>query len=156
MDRRRPSPRRGCFAEEFSGTGGTLTDILGVGFGGGGGTALRAGVLSGNVPTAKQQKRPASWAKGKFKVAGKVPGTDFLYPSTPDEDLHNVDNFAMFAAEGDDTIADQNLLAELTVDPNFQKVFNMNHGSILVRTDVALDEFDFFAILSAADMDADI
>ena len=60
----------------------------------------------------------------------------------------------MFNVEGDDAVAGQNLLAELIVGENFQKVFNLNKGSIPVRSDVALDEFDSCAVLSADDMAA--
>ncbi|MDP2085814.1 MAG: ABC transporter substrate-binding protein [Gemmobacter sp.] len=95
------------------------------------------------------------WAKGEFVAAGKVPGTDFLCASTPgDGYLYNVDSFAMFKVDGADKIEGQNLLAELIVGQNFQKVFNMNKGSIPARTDVALDDFDACAKLSAADMGA--
>ncbi|EEE38631.1 extracellular solute-binding protein, family 1 [Rhodobacteraceae bacterium KLH11] len=93
------------------------------------------------------------WAKGEFLAAGKKPGEDFLCASTPgDGYLYNVDSFAMFNVEGDDNRAGQDLLAKLIVGPSFQKVFNLNKGSIPARTDVALDEFDICATLSAEDM----
>ncbi len=60
----------------------------------------------------------------------------------------------MFEVDGDDKKAGQNLLAELIVGPNFQKVFNLNKGSIPVRTDVSLDEFDECAVKSSEDMKA--
>jgi glucose/mannose transport system substrate-binding protein len=95
------------------------------------------------------------WAKGEFLAAGKVPGEDFLCASTPgDGYLYNVDSFAMFEVDGDDAQAGQALLAELIVGQNFQKVFNLNKGSIPVRSDVALDEFDSCAVLSSNDMAA--
>ena len=95
------------------------------------------------------------WAKGEFMAAGKVPGKDFLCASAPGEGfLYNVDSFAMFDVDGDDKKAGQELLAELVVGQNFQKVFNLNKGSIPARTDVALDEFDDCARLSADDMQA--
>ena len=95
------------------------------------------------------------WAKGEFLAAGKVPGEDFLCASTPGEGyLYNVDSFAMFEVDGDDKKAGQNLLAELIVGPNFQKVFNLNKGSIPARTDVSLDEFDSCAVTSSEDMAA--
>ena len=95
------------------------------------------------------------WAKGEFMAAGKVPGEDFLCASTPGEGfLYNVDSFAMFDVDGEDKKAGQQLLAELVVGQNFQKVFNLNKGSIPARTDVALDEFDDCARLSADDMQA--
>ncbi len=93
------------------------------------------------------------WAKGEFLAAGKEPGKDFLCASTPGEGfLYNVDSFAMFDVAGDDKTAGQLLLAELIVGKNFQKVFNLNKGSIPARIDVALDEFDSCAHTSAKDM----
>ncbi|MCA0929473.1 ABC transporter substrate-binding protein [Ruegeria profundi] len=95
------------------------------------------------------------WAKGEFLAAGKKPGEDFLCASTPgDGYLYNVDSFAMFDVDGGDKKAGQDLLAKLIVAPNFQKVFNLNKGSIPARTDVALDDFDICANLSAEDMGA--
>ena len=95
------------------------------------------------------------WAKGEFVAAGKAPGTDFLCASTPGEGfLYNVDSFAMFAVDGDNKQAGQALLAELIVGASFQEVFNLNKGSIPVRTDVALDNFDECAVLSSDDMAA--
>jgi glucose/mannose transport system substrate-binding protein len=95
------------------------------------------------------------WAKGEFMAAGKEPGKDFLCASTPgDGYLYNVDSFAMFSVDGDDKDAGQQLLAELIMGKNFQKVFNLNKGSIPARTDVALDEFDTCAVLSSEEMGA--
>ena len=95
------------------------------------------------------------WAKGEFLAAGKRPGIDFLCASTPgDGFLYNVDSFAMFDVDGSDKEAGQMLLAELIVGKNFQKVFNMNKGSIPARVDVALDDFDPCAHTSAQDMAA--
>ncbi|MDA7426744.1 ABC transporter substrate-binding protein [Thalassococcus lentus] len=95
------------------------------------------------------------WAKGEFLAAGKAPGEDFLCASVPGEGfLYNVDSFAMFEVGGDDKQEGQALLAELIVGKNFQKVFNLNKGSIPARTDVALDDFDSCAKLSSDDMAA--
>jgi len=94
------------------------------------------------------------WAKGEFVAADKVPGKDFLCTSTPGGGfLYNVDSFAMFDVKGDNKVAGQNLLAELIMGQNFQKVFNLNKGSIPARLDVALDEFDYCARQSSYDMD---
>ena len=60
----------------------------------------------------------------------------------------------MFSVDGGDKEAGQMLLAELIVGKNFQKVFNMNKGSIPARVDVALDDFDPCAHISAQDMAA--
>lgn len=95
------------------------------------------------------------WAKGEFLAAGKVPGEDFLCASTPgDGFLYNVDSFAMFDVDGDDKKEGQDLLAKLVVGENFQKVFNLNKGSIPARIDVPLDDFDDCALVSAKDMTA--
>ena len=97
------------------------------------------------------------WAKGEFLAAGKEPGTDFVCAPTPGHGfLYNVDSFAMFDVGGDaDKIAGQKLLAELIVGPSFQETFNLNKGSIPVRTDVSLDKFDACAHKSSEDMQAD-
>jgi glucose/mannose transport system substrate-binding protein len=93
------------------------------------------------------------WAKGEFLAAGKAPGKDFLCASVPGEGfLYNVDSFAMFDVDGDENKAGQDLLAKLIVGQSFQKVFNLNKGSIPARVDVALDEFDSCAHLSAKEM----
>ncbi|WP_208347719.1 ABC transporter substrate-binding protein [Pseudaestuariivita rosea] len=95
------------------------------------------------------------WAKGEFLAAGKTPGTDFLCASTPgDGFLYNVDSFAMFDVRGSDKEEGQMLLAELIMGQNFQKVFNLNKGSIPARTDVALDDFDSCALTSSNEMAA--
>ena len=95
------------------------------------------------------------WAKGEFLAAGKTPGEDFLCASVPGEGfLYNVDSFAMFDVDGEDNQAGQALLAKLIVGQSFQKVFNLNKGSIPARVDVDLDEFDSCAHLSAEDMAA--
>lgn len=93
------------------------------------------------------------WAKGEFLAAGKAPGEDFLCASAPGNGfLYNVDSFAMFDVDGSDKQEGQSLLAKLIVGQNFQKVFNLNKGSIPARTDVAMDEFDSCAHLSASEM----
>jgi glucose/mannose transport system substrate-binding protein len=93
------------------------------------------------------------WAKGEFVAAGLTAGVDFLCAPTPGEGyLYNVDSFAMFAVEGEDRRAGQALLAELIVGPTFQVAFNLNKGSIPVRTDIDMSQFDSCAQTSAADM----
>lgn len=95
------------------------------------------------------------WAKGEFAAAGMEPGVDYLCASTPGAGyLYNVDSFAMFAVAGEERIAGQNLLAELIVGETFQIEFNMNKGSIPVRTDIDMGQFDACAQASAADMQA--
>lgn len=93
------------------------------------------------------------WAKGEFAAAGLTPGVDYLCAPTPGAGyLYNVDSFAMFDVEGEDRIAGQNLLAELIVGENFQTVFNLYKGSIPVRTDIDMGQFDACAQASATAM----
>ncbi|SLN25835.1 putative sugar-binding periplasmic protein precursor [Aquimixticola soesokkakensis] len=93
------------------------------------------------------------WAKGEFLAAGKVPGEDFLCGATPGKGfLYNVDSFAMFEVDGDDNKEGQAILSELIVGPSFQETFNLNKGSIPVRTDVSLEKFDMCAVKSSEDM----
>jgi glucose/mannose transport system substrate-binding protein len=95
------------------------------------------------------------WAKGEFVAAGLTAGVDFLCASTPgDGYLYNVDSFAMFDVEGEDRQAGQALLAELIVGETFQVAFNLNKGSIPVRTDIDMSQFDSCAQTSAAEMQA--
>lgn len=95
------------------------------------------------------------WAKGEFVAAGLVAGVDFLCASTPgDGYLYNVDSFAMFAVDGADRQAGQELLAELIVGETFQVAFNLNKGSIPVRTDIDMTQFDSCAQTSATEMTA--
>lgn len=95
------------------------------------------------------------WAKGEFVAAGLTAGVDFLCASTPGAGyLYNVDSFAMFDVEGEDRQAGQALLAELIVGETFQVAFNLNKGSIPVRTDIDMTQFDSCAQTSAAEMNA--
>ena len=94
------------------------------------------------------------WAKGEFLAAGKKPGTDFgcvAAPGTAKSFTYNVDSFAMFTLKNADNTKAQQDLAAAIMSPEFQEVFNLNKGSIPVRTDMKLDKFDDCAKTSAAD-----
>lgn len=94
------------------------------------------------------------WAKGEFTAAGKKPGTDYVCiasPGTQDAFMFNIDSMIMFEKGDDASKAATNDLAKAILQPSFQKVFNMNKGSIPVRTDLAMDDFDECAKLSSAD-----
>jgi len=97
------------------------------------------------------------WAKGEFIAAGKEPGKDFTCSSPSNGAyLYNVDSFAFFNVDGEDRQAGQKLLASLTMGKNFQKVFNLNKGSIPARMDVSMDEFDSCGVQSKQDLGAAI
>ncbi len=114
-----------------------------------------------NLATAMVMKGEAAfqimgdWAKGEFTAAGKKPDVDYLCAPTPGSGyLYNVDSFAMFKVKGEDKVKGQKLLAKLIMGPKFQEVFNLNKGSIPVRTDVSLAKFDACALKSNADLKA--
>jgi glucose/mannose transport system substrate-binding protein len=94
------------------------------------------------------------WAKGEFLAAGKVPGKDFgCYPApgTSKAYTFNIDSFAMFQLKNEANAKAQKDLALAIMSPAFQELFNLNKGSIPVRTDVKLDKFDDCAKESAKD-----
>lgn len=94
------------------------------------------------------------WAKGEFTAAGKKPGTDYVCiasPGTQNAFMFNIDSMIMFdTKEADNKVATKDL-AKAILKPEFQKVFNMNKGSIPVRVDLPMDDFDSCAKLSSDD-----
>jgi glucose/mannose transport system substrate-binding protein len=94
------------------------------------------------------------WAKGEFVAAGKTPGKDFecvAAPGTAKAFTYNVDSFAMFQLKNADNVKAQRDLASTLMSPAFQELFNLNKGSIPVRTGLNLDKFDACAKTSAKD-----
>jgi len=94
------------------------------------------------------------WAKGEFLAAGKAPGKDFACvaaPGTAKSYTYNVDSFALFKLKDPANQKAQQDLAAAIMSPEFQEVFNLNKGSIPVRTGMKLDKFDDCAKTSAAD-----
>jgi glucose/mannose transport system substrate-binding protein len=94
------------------------------------------------------------WAKGEFLAAGKKPGVDFgcvAAPGTAQSFTYNVDSFVMFKLKDAANTKAQMDLAAAIMSPEFQEVFNLNKGSIPVRTGMNLDKFDACAKTSAAD-----
>ncbi|WP_343631875.1 ABC transporter substrate-binding protein [Roseateles sp.] len=98
------------------------------------------------------------WAKGEFVAAGKVPGKDFICaaaPGTQKAFTFNIDSFAMFKLKNAANEKAQQDLATAIMSPDFQELFNLNKGSIPVRTGMKMDKFDDCAKQSAADFAAD-
>ena len=94
------------------------------------------------------------WAKGEFLAAGKQPGKDFMCaaaPGTANAYTFNVDSFIFFKLKDPSAQKAQADLASSIMSPAFQEVFNLNKGSIPVRSGVSLDKFDECAKLSAKD-----
>jgi glucose/mannose transport system substrate-binding protein len=97
------------------------------------------------------------WAKGEFSAAGKKPGVDFLCLAAPGTDkayTFNIDSMLMFKMKKPEDVKSQLVLASAIMSPEFQEVFNLNKGSIPVRSGVSKAKFDSCAQKSMADMDA--
>ncbi|MDD1793066.1 ABC transporter substrate-binding protein [Enterovibrio sp. ZSDZ42] len=85
------------------------------------------------------------WAKGEFLAADKIAGKDFVClpaPGTANQFSFNIDSFVFFNKDNPQTIASQKELATLILDPEFQREFNQNKGSIPVRVDIDMQNFD--------------
>jgi glucose/mannose transport system substrate-binding protein len=96
------------------------------------------------------------WAKGEFRAAKKVAGTDFLCPRFPGTDgsvIYNSDMFGMFAVSADRQAA-QVALAKATLSKSFQSSFNVVKGSVPARTDVPDTDFDSCGKKGIADLKA--
>lgn len=90
------------------------------------------------------------WAKGEFAQANKQAGKDYLCvpaPGTQHQFTFNIDSLAFFKLKGTaaDNIA-QHDLAKILLTPYFQRVFNLNKGSIPVRLDMDMSAFDQCAL----------
>ncbi|HCN90966.1 MAG TPA: sugar ABC transporter substrate-binding protein [Oxalobacteraceae bacterium] len=97
------------------------------------------------------------WAKGEFAAAGKIPGKDYLCAAAPGTEksyTFNIDSFAMFAQKDADARKGQLALANAIMNPKFQAIFNLNKGSIPVRSGVSKNKFDDCALKSMDDMDS--
>ncbi|WP_236995568.1 ABC transporter substrate-binding protein [Halomonas huangheensis] len=97
------------------------------------------------------------WAKGEFTAADMQAGSDYLcapVPGTADDFIFNIDSFAMFQLEDEESTAAQKTLARLILQPEFQKTFNQLKGSIPARTDLDMSGFDSCAQRSLDDFKA--
>ncbi|MCE0492891.1 ABC transporter substrate-binding protein [Vibrio salinus] len=94
------------------------------------------------------------WVKGELSSFNKKVGTDYgCTPAfgTAGAYIYNVDSFIFFQLENPDDIDAQKALAATVLTPDFQRIFNLNKGSIPVRTDVSLKGFDQCALQSHKD-----
>ncbi|HIF9445425.1 TPA: ABC transporter substrate-binding protein [Photobacterium damselae] len=98
------------------------------------------------------------WAKGEFVQANLKPGKDYICvpaPGTDQQFAYNIDSFAFFKLSGsvEDEKAQQDL-AQTIMSPAFQSLFNLTKGSIPVRLDIDMSEFDQCALESMKDLKA--
>ena len=97
------------------------------------------------------------WAKGEFTAAGKVPGKDYdalTVPGTQNSFLFNIDSFIMFEVKDPAAKKAQKAMARDILSPEFQVVFNVNKGSIPVRSGISEKPFDAVAVKSMKDFAA--
>jgi glucose/mannose transport system substrate-binding protein len=97
------------------------------------------------------------WAKGEFIAAGKKPNVDYVAvaaPGTAKQFLFNIDSFIMFKVKNANNEKAQKAMARLILQPEFQKVFNQNKGSIPVRMGMDPKLFDIPGQLSMKDFAA--
>jgi glucose/mannose transport system substrate-binding protein len=97
------------------------------------------------------------WAKGEFVAAGKKPNVDYVAthaPGTAKQFLFNIDSFIMFKVKSAENEKAQKAMARLILQPEFQKVFNQNKGSIPVRMGMDPKLFDIPGQLSMKDFAA--
>jgi glucose/mannose transport system substrate-binding protein len=118
---------------------------------------------SWNLATAMVIKGEAAmqfmgdWAKGEFVAAGQKPDVDYVAaraPQTQKQFLFNVDSFIFFKIKNPENVKAQKAMARLILQPEFQKVFNQNKGSIPVRMGMDPKLFDIPAQLSMKDFAA--
>lgn len=97
------------------------------------------------------------WAKGEFFAAGRELGRDFSCSTAPGSAgtfSYVIDTFAMFQLRNWEAQKAQGYLAYVLLGEKFQEQFNTRKGSIPVRMNVALDNFDECARASRRDFDA--
>ncbi|MCX4027503.1 carbohydrate ABC transporter substrate-binding protein [Endozoicomonas sp. SM1973] len=85
------------------------------------------------------------WAKGEFITEKKQLGKDYLCVSIPSTSMsfpYVVDSFIMFEISDPENKKAQADLVKNILNKEFQQTFNMNKGSIPVRQDMVLDNFD--------------
>lgn len=85
------------------------------------------------------------WAKGEFLAANKIENIDYICipaPGTANQFSFNVDSFVFFKSQDPDITLSQKALATNILDPTFQQEFNLNKGSIPVRVDLEMTNFD--------------
>ncbi|MET1078473.1 MAG: ABC transporter substrate-binding protein [Pseudomonas sp.] len=94
------------------------------------------------------------WAKSEWSAANKVAGQDYQclpFPGTQGSFAYNIDSLAMFKLADAENRKAQEDLARTVLEPEFQQFFNQNKGSIPVRQDQDMSQFDSCAQQSMRD-----
>ena len=116
-----------------------------------------------NLATAMVVKGEAAmqfmgdWAKEEFSAVGKVPGRDYdalPAPDTNDVFIFDVDSFIMFEVKNPEAQKALKAMARLIMSPDFQIAFNVNKGSIPVRSGISEKSFDAVTVAAMQDFEA--
>lgn len=94
------------------------------------------------------------WVKGEFNALDKKPQQDYICipsPGTQGAFIYSVDSLIMFNTEQSDDQKATKDLAKAMLQPAFQRAFNLSKGSIPIRMDLPLDDFDSCAKLAHDD-----
>lgn len=91
------------------------------------------------------------WAKAEFLAQQKIYGEDFLcvaVPGTENMFSFNVDSFVFFNPISDEERHSQTIMASHLLDPDFQRQFNREKGSLPIRNDISQPDKDHCALLA--------
>ena len=97
------------------------------------------------------------WARASSPPPARSRAKDYdalTVPGTADAFLFNVDSFIMFEVKDPEAKAAQKAMARLILSPDFQVAFNVNKGSIPVRSGISDAPFDAVAITAMKDFEA--
>ena len=96
------------------------------------------------------------WAKGMWHAEGKVAMQDYLCVNVPGSEnvfSYNIDSFVFFDMHNKAGLADINTqtFATTLLSDEFQRTFNIEKGSMPVRTNMDMDAFDVCTQKAAQD-----
>lgn len=88
------------------------------------------------------------WAKGVWHQDGKIAMTDYICADVPESSglfSYNIDSFVLFKRQDNNQKDVQKAFVDTLLSKSFQREFNINKGSIPVRNDMDMTQFDVCA-----------
>jgi glucose/mannose transport system substrate-binding protein len=88
------------------------------------------------------------WAKGVWHQDGKIAMTDYICADVPESSglfSYNIDSFVLFKRQDNNQKEIQKAFVDTLLSKSFQREFNINKGSIPVRNDMDMTQFDVCA-----------
>jgi len=85
------------------------------------------------------------WAKGVWHQDGKIAMTDYICADVPESKgvfSYNIDSFVLFKQQDTNQKEIQKAFVDTLLSKSFQREFNINKGSIPVRNDMDMTQFD--------------